>query len=205
MSTKTLLIAGAALALAWPVLPASAADLYNPPPETDYEPPPAAAWGPAPWYVALRGGAPASGRPPSGNVPERHPFPTVTYEPASGLVASLARTAGAFPRDPMDERLSGYLTRPVDARPPAWRGDRGVEPSDALAPAAKVGRALEPDADGDGLPDAWERAHGLDPARDDHSGLTVGNATAGLAGYPNLEVYLHELAQQRLTEGPWGR
>ena len=57
MTTKSLLIAAAALALAWPVLPASAADLYNPPPETDYEPPPAAAWAPAPWYVALRGGA----------------------------------------------------------------------------------------------------------------------------------------------------
>lgn len=143
--------------------------------------------------VALRGGAPASGRPPSGNVPERHPFPTVTYEPASGLVASLARTAGAFPRDPMDERLSGYLTRPVDARPPAWRGDRGVEPSDALAPAAKVGRALEPDADGDGLPDAWERAHGLDPARAD-DGASVGVARGCPAGYTALECWLDELA-----------
>lgn len=57
MSTKSLLIAGAALACLLPALPASAADLYNPPPETDYEPPPAAAWAPSPWYVALRGGA----------------------------------------------------------------------------------------------------------------------------------------------------
>lgn len=57
MSTRPLLIAGAALALLMPALPASAADLYNPPPETDYEPPPEAARAPAPWYVALRGGA----------------------------------------------------------------------------------------------------------------------------------------------------
>jgi opacity protein-like surface antigen len=56
MSTRPLLIAGAVLALIVPAVPAIAADLYNPPPETDYEPP-ANTYAPASWYVALRGGA----------------------------------------------------------------------------------------------------------------------------------------------------
>ena len=60
------------------------------------------------------------------------------------------------------------------------------------------------DGDNDGMPDAWERAHGLNPAAQDHNGLTVGMSMPGMAGYTNLEVYLAELAEQRLTEGRWG-
>lgn len=44
------------------------------------------------------------------------------------------------------------------------------------------------DSDGDGMPDAWERQHGLDPKRDDSSGDRDGN------GYSNVEDYLNALA-----------
>ncbi len=46
------------------------------------------------------------------------------------------------------------------------------------------------DTDGDGIPDAWERRHGLDPGNS-----SDGNAT-GLSpdGYTNLEMYLNEAA-----------
>jgi opacity protein-like surface antigen len=58
MSIRSWLLAGAALILLSPVLPAAAADLYAPPPETDYEPPPTESlYRFSPWYVALRGGA----------------------------------------------------------------------------------------------------------------------------------------------------
>ena len=46
-----------------------------------------------------------------------------------------------------------------------------------------------PDADEDGVPDAWERARGLDPG-DPRDGTRV----AGLEGYTHLEVYLNDLA-----------
>ena len=39
--------------------------------------------------------------------------------------ALLQRTAGAFPRDPMDTRLAGYLSAAVESRPAAWTGGSG--------------------------------------------------------------------------------
>jgi hypothetical protein len=42
------------------------------------------------------------------------------------------------------------------------------------------------DSDHDGMPDAWEKAHGLNPHKDDSAGL-------GADGYTNLEVYLNSL------------
>ena len=135
----------------------------------------------------------------------RHDFPAMNYLPSADVRRYLLAHAGAFPRDAMDRRLMGYVADGVspagfpnvnlgnDAYTLAWA-------SPSAAPAAPL------DTDNDGMPDAWERAHNLDPAVDDHNGLTVGAAMGGvLDGYPNLEVYLAELAEQRLAEGPWGR
>lgn len=130
----------------------------------------------------------------AGRVPSRHPFPAITYTPASGLVALLARTAGAFPRDRMDTRLASYLARPVDARPASWRSGKGIDVGDAdgNVPAA----ALPADADRDGIPDAWESAHGLDPKVGDAT--SFGRARGCAAGYSALECYLNELADARV-------
>jgi hypothetical protein len=47
------------------------------------------------------------------------------------------------------------------------------------------------DSDGDGMPDAWETAHGLDPQNPaDRNGV-------GPDGYTNLERYLNDLAGAR--------
>jgi len=50
------------------------------------------------------------------------------------------------------------------------------------------------DDDGDGMPNAWETAHGLNPADpSDGPALVVGGANDG---YSNLEVFLNEIASE---------
>lgn len=94
--------------------------------------------------------------------------------------------AGAFPRD--------IVTRTVvdDTRTATGAIDAPF-PSDLLQ-----GLETTPppeDGDGDGMPDAWERARGLDPEdpRDAHAILG--------SGYPALEEYLNELAALRVEAG----
>lgn len=123
---------------------------------------------------------------------ERHAFPAIGYTPGDQLQALLGAQAGAFPRDAMDERLMGAVQRGVIDRTPRSRNPAG----DALTrlPAA----AAPADADGDGMPDEWERAQGLDPAvAADGNGLGLSQRLTGVAGYTNLECYLNELAERR--------
>ena len=131
---------------------------------------------------------------PAAKASPRHPFPRVTYTPSGALVATLAKTAGAWPRDRMDERLATYLTRPVDARPASWRNGAGVDHGDALVPIATT--VAPADRDGDGMPDVWEKNHGLDP--DVADGAAVGRAAGCVAGYSALECYVNEVADSRL-------
>ncbi len=144
--------------------------------------------------LLLRGSAatPANG---TGRSAPRHAFPAVSYTPASAVVALLARTAGPWPRDRMDERLASYLVKPIDARPVAWRNGRGVDAGDSVTPTAPS-PALPLDSDGDGMPDAWETSHGLDPRSADAGAL--GRAKGCNAGYAALECYVNELAEARV-------
>jgi hypothetical protein len=69
---------------------------------------------------------------------------------------------------------------------------------DHLLPAYTGGAPAAPtDSDHDGMPDAWETARGLDPQTPDHAGRDLSTA-----GYDNLEIYLHELAAERIGSTP---
>lgn len=57
----------------------------------------------------------------------------------------------------------------------------------------EVHRATDWDADGDGIPDAWEKAHGLNP-----KDATDGNKDMNGDGYTNLEKYLNSLVGEYL-------
>ena len=120
----------------------------------------------------------------------RHAFPAPPATPADELRAHLLANAGAFPRDPIDRRLLasiegfGFDAAPRDAN---LVGDALAFDPDPPAPPL--------DADGDGMSDAWERAHGLDPlGADGHVTGPLSRETTGLEGFTNLEVYLHERA-----------
>lgn len=137
------------------------------------------------------------GPPPEFARSERHPFPPISYTAADELLALALAQVGAFPRDPMDRRLFGHLRAgKIDASP---RDRNPAKDGSALAFASAP--AAPADADSDGMPDSWEQAHGLDPAVADHNGTQLSRAALGVEGYTNLEVYLHELAQQRVAAG----
>ena len=124
-------------------------------------------------------------------LPSRHPFPAITYTPTDSLQTTLLNTAGAWPRDPMDTRLLQSVASNTIATAP-----RNTNPvGDGLLPAyTGVAPVAPTDTDNDGMPDAWEITKGLNP--------NVANTNAtGLSpvGYTDLEVYLHELSDSRVT------
>jgi pectate lyase len=94
----------------------------------------------------------------------REPFavPAVATEPAESAYERVLADAGAtLPRrDPVDERVIASVrtgrTVPGDGIIDA-PDDVGGWPEYRTAPAPE-------DGDRDGMPDAWERSHGLDPA-----------------------------------------
>jgi hypothetical protein len=129
----------------------------------------------------------------------RFDYPPITTQAASGLTAALQRTAGAFPRDPMDTRLMGYLSGSVEARPPAWSGG-GIDRGDGFRTNTP---AFSPptDTDNDGMPDDFERTNMLNPAVQDHNGTALSMRFTGVAGYTNLECYLNSLSDERVRTG----
>lgn len=93
--------------------------------------------------------------------------------------------------DTVDERII-HETRTGTGRIIAW-ADNPNDPSDgaewlALKNAPMQTRPAGWDSDGDGMPDAWEIRHGLDPLSHNPNGDFDSD------GYTDLEEYLNELA-----------
>ena len=117
-------------------------------------------------------------------------------ESAKKAYQSVLKKAGTIHRDAVEERIirdvrqgkaefqgetlkkAGFIDSPADAED--WPSYPEVTP--------------EPDSDGDGMPDAWERSHGFNP-QDKSDGTKVVSAE----GYTALEVYLCELMGEKIT------
>ena len=110
----------------------------------------------------------------------------VTLESASAAYASVVAQAGAcLCRDAVDQRLLGYVTS---------LGTKGAIVADENAVGGQpsmptVSRPAGFDSDGDGMPDSWEAAHGLNAGD-----ASDGAADADGDGYTSLEDYLNALA-----------
>jgi len=119
-----------------------------------------------------------------GRIPEGYRLPAPPdVAPVAADAAPMAHVldlAGAWPRDAADTRVVASVRS---------RGGRHIDSQEEVGgwPALAPGRP-EPDGDGDGMPDAWERAHGFDPARADGNGDRDGD------GMTNLEDWLAERA-----------
>ena len=137
------------------------------------------------------------------------PGPGITTHSADEAYKLVLEKAGAWPRDATTRRTveevkagtGGWVMMiPDQMMPNQWVGTWAKrqyphpykrffkdDANDWPNPPAPK------DSDDDGMPDTWETAHGLDPASDDHNGTTLSKA-----GYTNLEVYIHELAESSI-------
>jgi pectate lyase len=108
-------------------------------------------------------------------------FPPVTRDPALRAYAKVLAGAGASNvRDSVDARIVASV-RDGTGRQIDSQKEVGGWPD--LAPGTPWA-----DADGDGMPDSWERAHGLNP-----SDPADGAADANGDGFTNLEEWLNGL------------
>ncbi|KAI0871673.1 fibronectin [Hypoxylon argillaceum] len=116
--------------------------------------------------------------------PFAYPGPTTLLSPADAVTRVLATVGTSYPaRDAVDARLVAEVR--------SW-GTAGQLVSDETAspmfgPGYIAAGAGPADADGDGIPDAWELAHGLDP-QDPGDAMQIGSS-----GYANIEVYVNSL------------
>ncbi len=115
-------------------------------------------------------------------VPSAHDAASVATQPARDARAAVLNGVGATlpKRDAVDARIVEEVRNGVGRIIDSQR-EVGGWPEYASVPAPE-------DKDGDGMPDAWESAHGLNP--DDP---LDGNADANGDGYTNLEKHLNSM------------
>lgn len=117
----------------------------------------------------------------------------VTVLSAEGAYARVMAQAGTcLHRDAVELRLIAQLgSLGTKGAIIADESDVGGQPA-----MSQVTRPAGFDTDGDGMPDAWETAHGLDP----HS-ASDGNGDSNGDGYTNVEEYLNGLADLACPDG----
>jgi hypothetical protein len=117
------------------------------------------------------------------------PVVTQTAERAFDLVVGSA--GASLKRDSLDTRIADEIRTGTAHFGKTWGGGgKGIIDSQADVggwPELKSTPA-PPDGDADGMPDAWEKQHGLDPAS-----AADGAADRDNDGYTNVEEYLNSL------------
>jgi len=119
--------------------------------------------------------------------PQLTPDVPVHSGPAKDIVAEVAKDAGdSLCRDAVDQKLVGELLS---------FGTSGALIADETADHGHpetIAFHAPKDSDGDGIPDAWERSHHLNP-HDPADAKSLDSKT----GYSYLEIYLNELAAKK--------
>ena len=122
---------------------------------------------------------------------EPWPWISVTTETPEKSLESVLNKAGAWPRDATTKRT----IREVRTR----TGRRGAHgPIELLAERRDGPTSEKHDRDRDGIPDSWEKDHGLDPGDpEDRNKIVPAGASPDdrHKGYTYVEYYLNELAE----------
>jgi pectate lyase len=120
----------------------------------------------------------------------------LSVEPADKAYKSVLEKAGALwpRRDPVDRRILEHVKN---------RKGTVINSQKAVGGWPKYDKGKPPkDSDGDGMPDAWEKKHGLDPknpkdaARRVPPGASPGDRHAG---YTWVEFYINQLVEPKNT------
>ena len=121
------------------------------------------------------------------NIPEQY---RVTTETAQNAYTSVLARAGAFPRDAVDARIVKETRDGTASGSGAFGDKKGMidNPSAVGGNPSYSNTAAPADTDGDGIPDAWETANGLNP-----NNAADGKTTTLAGTYTNLEVYLYDV------------
>jgi hypothetical protein len=120
----------------------------------------------------------------SSNIGALHAFPAVTTTSRAQAYDDVLAKVGSWPRDAMNVRTIAEVV----ARTGQLGKTNDVLDTDNPTPPV--------DTDVDGIPDAWETAHGLNPNNSSDS------AQIHSSGYANIEVYANELAVALTGQAP---
>lgn len=110
-----------------------------------------------------------------------YPGPAKLLSPAAAVEHVAAKVGASKVRDGVDTALVAQLR--------SW-GKSGAlidNESSMGGPGSISGGTSPTDSDGDGIPDAWEQANGLNP-NDASDGMRISSS-----GYTNLELYVNSL------------
>jgi hypothetical protein len=126
--------------------------------------------------------------------------PVATQTAEAAYAAVLAGAGCSLARDAVDRRIVEEIRTGTARFGATYKGGgKGIIDSPRDVGGWPELRSLPPpvDTDHDGMPDAWERAHGLNP----HDPAD-GARPAGPEGYTHLEVYLNSLVPPQSQTTP---
>jgi hypothetical protein len=119
--------------------------------------------------------------------------PPIALVDAKQVYDLVLAKAGCWPRDRMTRRT----VEEVKNRTGAWGRNAPLMPTDEWFLEGLTPGKAPMDTDGDGMPDAWEKKHGLDPhdPADATKIVSPGQSSNDRhQGYTTIEFYLNELA-----------
>jgi pectate lyase len=123
--------------------------------------------------------------------------PAIELVDAKEAYALVHAKAGCWPRD----RITKRTIHEVTTKAGAWGRNAPLEPTDEWFLEGLTPSKAPADTDGDGMPNAWEKMHGLDSNDPADATTIVPNGKSSSdrhQGYSYVEFYINELADSQV-------